>query len=617
MPLLYESGIRWPPPRLAQPHRRPRKMASTPGRQRRPNQRLLVLLLAAIAALAVVLLALAHAFLPGRQEDERELKAVARTLTRLEHEVRDLASAVERIELALKPDPVRSARSRAQHWGDDDRSRDGGDDDDDSFKGDNEPDDDGSIGGLKLPHAGPTTSLWPVLEERPNDGRYRLIEKAKPVNVTIRCRANGKFLAVSSRDEVRAAARSATRTLATVFTKLRYEFGVTGRPVTAFRSVQNGCFLRAVSQRDDFFTGEALPSALKADYQTVSDAEVWSVADASSLSDAAHGTRVARARGRGCVAYALEQGPPRITLHVDDACGGADESESTVPLEQLFDVQPARAVALALAPTALQPTGLTIALGVAVKTREPTPASELELLNVLVPSLRRTLLLDGADRRFHIELYLGFDSSDPTYDAQPAAGEVLAAVREELDGLRVRVRPVRIAPEDTGSPCWAWNALLRTACTAGADYMYQLNDDLVLVSPGWASAFVDALNGSSPPNLGIAGGLDRNNGKIMTQSFVHCTHFEVFGTYFPRVFRNWYSDDWASSVYGAERTHWLTDVEVDHSATKGPRYNISYEDGALLEEEVAVGRERIQRWLATTASSHRRNSSPQPLWADY
>lgn len=33
-----------------------------------------------------------------------------------------------------------------------------------------------------------------------------------------------------------------------------------------------------------------------------------------------------------------------------------------------------------------------------------------------------------------------------------------------------------------------------------------------------------------------------------------------------------YSDDWAAQLYGPQHTRWLTDVEVDHSLTKGPRY---------------------------------------------
>jgi len=50
----------------------------------------------------------------------------------------------------------------------------------------------------------------------------------------------------------------------------------------------------------------------------------------------------------------------------------------------------------------------------------------------------------------------------------------------------------------------------------------------------------------------------------MTQSFVHCTHLAVFGYYYPPHFRNWFSDDWATQVYGRANTFWRKDVEVHH-----------------------------------------------------
>ena len=50
----------------------------------------------------------------------------------------------------------------------------------------------------------------------------------------------------------------------------------------------------------------------------------------------------------------------------------------------------------------------------------------------------------------------------------------------------------------------------------------------------------------------------------MTQSFVHCTHLAVFGYYYPPHFRNWFSDDWATQVYGRANTFWRKDVEVCH-----------------------------------------------------
>ena len=104
-----------------------------------------------------------------------------------------------------------------------------------------------------------------------------------------------------------------------------------------------------------------------------------------------------------------------------------------------------------------------------------------------------------------------------------------------------------------GAPCWLWNALASQAYADGSDYFYQTNDDIELDTECWTERFVDELlQGSSvAPNFGIVGPRDGNNEAVMTQSFVHRTHLEVFGGHFyPPVFRNWYSDNWAGRVYG-------------------------------------------------------------------
>ena len=82
----------------------------------------------------------------------------------------------------------------------------------------------------------------------------------------------------------------------------------------------------------------------------------------------------------------------------------------------------------------------------------------------------------------------------------------------------------------------------------------------------------------------------------MTQSFAHCTHLRALGYYYPWRFKNWYSDDWAAQLY-AERTHWMTDVEVDHSLTKGPRYTISYEHAQVVKPAVASARRQLCEYL--------------------
>ena len=305
-----------------------------------------------------------------------------------------------------------------------------------------------------------------------------------------------------------------------------------------------------------------------------------------------------------------------------------------------------------------EPQIVRIALGVAVRTHELTAPPDLPLLRTFVPSLVETIrdasdpqseapadvgaaertartAADAAEvssvpcspdahpnatpgtasmpgglepgRVFHYTLFLGYDAGDPTFDDPASLASVSGALRDALAGLPVRVAAVRYGGEDQGAPCWVWNKLLARACRTGHGYMYQLNDDLQLITPGWAPRFVRALERSDPPGFGITGPLDLNNERLMTQSFVSCMHLEAFGVYYPWRFKNWYSDDWAATVY-AEKTYWQTDVEVDHGATKGPRYSISYEHQQEVQPLVVKGRQSLCTYLqayhnATNASS--------------
>ena len=47
-----------------------------------------------------------------------------------------------------------------------------------------------------------------------------------------------------------------------------------------------------------------------------------------------------------------------------------------------------------------------------------------------------------------------------------------------------------------------------------------------------------------------------------------CKHqrgMQVFGHMFPPYFKNWWSDDWISTVYGSEHTFRNEDVQIKHN----------------------------------------------------
>jgi hypothetical protein len=100
-----------------------------------------------------------------------------------------------------------------------------------------------------------------------------------------------------------------------------------------------------------------------------------------------------------------------------------------------------------------------------------------------------------------------------------------------------------------GSPCWIWNGLASLAYDHGHDYLFQLNDDTRIFTSCWASTLSNVL-ARSPRHLGVVGPQDLNNNKVLTLAMVHRTHYEIFRTFYPPEFRNWFSDDWLSQVYG-------------------------------------------------------------------
>ncbi|KAJ1429457.1 hypothetical protein B484DRAFT_361726 [Ochromonadaceae sp. CCMP2298] len=227
--------------------------------------------------------------------------------------------------------------------------------------------------------------------------------------------------------------------------------------------------------------------------------------------------------------------------------------------------------------------------------------------------------VDWRSNRFVFRFYLGFDKADELYDT----GDAWSDIREEFRH-RATYRMVEQLMDEAAinavlndqlslklmhfdhlqdAPSQVVSQLMLSAYMDNFDYFYQVNDDTIIKTPNWAPQLVNTLaSNPSIPNFGVTGPSDTNNGKIFTHSFVHRTHFEVFGHLFPPYFKNWWSDDWITTVYGAEHTFRNDDVQIEHNTNAQKsngimRYTVDQSAQVELDTELRKGYVQVDQWL--------------------
>ena len=147
-----------------------------------------------------------------------------------------------------------------------------------------------------------------------------------------------------------------------------------------------------------------------------------------------------------------------------------------------------------------------------------------------------------------------------------------------------------------GKPTWAQNDATLEAYLDNVEYHYRVNDDTRFQTPNWTELFVHQLSLFDPPNVGVVG--PRHSGGntgILTYDFVHRTHVDVLGCYYPRAFTNWWGDDWMTGVYNPGRMRKIDQVRVAHTLGMGRRYKVHHEVRAKLHGEFVKGQETVSR----------------------
>jgi hypothetical protein len=182
-----------------------------------------------------------------------------------------------------------------------------------------------------------------------------------------------------------------------------------------------------------------------------------------------------------------------------------------------------------------------------------TRVEDLPLLKFALPSIIDSVEPDVA--RYWIAI--AADTGDSWYDSAPAQAAIegwfAARWEERWPGECAPTLTFHVYPNTRSRNVWAVNYAAQEGYMGGADYFYRINDDTELVAgTNWTSVFVAELQRMRPiPNLGVVCPADPNHKdrKLCTMSFVSTLHLEVFGSLFPFLTKNQYSDDWITNVY--------------------------------------------------------------------
>lgn len=183
--------------------------------------------------------------------------------------------------------------------------------------------------------------------------------------------------------------------------------------------------------------------------------------------------------------------------------------------------------------------------------------------------------------KYKYSFYLGYDHDDKFYVNN------LDKIKDHFKSFNNEDQLFLIPMENLkGKVGQIWNNLAFIAAENN-DFLYQIGDDIKLITPDWEDLFINYL--ASVNFIGAVGPNDINNPKLITQSFVHTTHLKLFNYYFPPEIENWYIDDWMNDIYPAKK---MISISVKNSGGP-PRYTVK-NDKANFEKILKRDKEKLE-----------------------
>jgi hypothetical protein len=215
-------------------------------------------------------------------------------------------------------------------------------------------------------------------------------------------------------------------------------------------------------------------------------------------------------------------------------------------------------------------------------------------LSVLIPSFIKSVTL----HEYHttiFTIYIGYDHGDALFDDEGMRNKIMGRLVELTGDYPIQVKMLQLP--NARRVALLWNLLYLHALREGAEYFYQVNDDLNMVTSGWLTYFTETLDKAD--GFGVVGPADYHNElhcAILTQSMVTPVHFEIFGMLYPVELKDWKSDRWLTYVYQPNDMHCRPDVIANNGAAPTRYAHCEFLSYIIYLE---AGKRRIAEWKAS------------------
>ncbi|KAL9644613.1 hypothetical protein ABK040_015352 [Willaertia magna] len=244
-----------------------------------------------------------------------------------------------------------------------------------------------------------------------------------------------------------------------------------------------------------------------------------------------------------------------------------------------------------------------IALGIPTTSKklQSTEINTLPLVRILGRGLAYSIQMSDKNKHagFLYKIYVAYDEHDSFFENTKIRKEIKQHIGNILKERPFQMTMIKVKNTRGWVPV-IWNFLFQQAMEDGADYFFQMNDDIKVATRNWGEILHNLFQQSPyTPGFGVIGPKDIDNEETMTQAIVSKVHYKIFGYLYPSVFKNWYSDDWIGLLYRPFEAAFATEkIKVHNTNRVGTRYEACSLDGnGILVKMLDAGRRKINNWL--------------------